>query len=339
MATAVVLCNDNWSMLGSTAKAIIEWRMEMSIKPWKGLAQLEGAPTEYDLMTYWGASSLFQNAKDFLNEGLRLLFAQNQSARSWKLSIVAIQTSVELLAKYRLVDELGIGAILVGNVDSVKLQSGDFQTIPFSKLIKNLEMVENFSDYDLEIIRGVQQLRNKLVHFNVDVSSDYKFSECFALLVRALFLFASKDIWTNGEMSDHSRFLTKKNYENLVASEAFKAEAVDFACDSYDVDEILKCFNCSTESLGFSGGWDIYYCYCCGISVHSEVVSFAKCSSCNEEKGVYFDALNHDANEFHLGKCGYCKEFQEVLNCTGCGALKSFPKGARPEACPECETD
>ncbi|MDZ3826562.1 MULTISPECIES: hypothetical protein [Pseudomonas] len=310
----------------------------MSAKTWKAMWHLEGPPTEYDFMTHWGATSLLQNATDFLNEGLQILFAKNKSESSWKLSIVAIQTSVELLAKYRLVDELGINSILVGGIDSAKLQAGNFQTTPYSKLIKKLEKVEEFSDYDLEIIRSVQQLRNKLVHFNVESTHDYRYAECFALLVRALFLFASRDIWTNGEMIDHTRFLTKGNYRNLVTNEAFRAEAVDFACDSYDVDKVLRCFNCGTDSFGFSGGWDIYYCYCCGVSVHSDVVDFAQCASCGMEDGVYFDLMNSDVNKFHLGKCGYCKEFQSVLNCPECSTVESFPQGAKPAACPECKS-
>lgn len=308
----------------------------MSTKSWKGVWRLEGPLTEHDAMTHWGAKSLFQNASDFLNEGLRLLFSKDQSESSWKLSIVAIQTAVELLAKYRLVEELGIRSIFNGRIDSAKLQQGNFHTIPYSKLIESLKDVEAFSEYDLEIIGSVQQLRNKLVHFNVNATSDYKYTECFALLVRALFLFANRDGWTNGEMSDHGRFLTKENYDSLVASEAFRAEAVDFACDSDEVDKVLRCFHCDNESLGFSGGWDIYYCYCCGISVHSEVVGFAPCANCAVDDGVYFDALNHDNENFHFGKCGYCKEVQAILDCPDCGTKKSFFQNARPTTCPEC---
>lgn len=308
----------------------------MNTKSWKGLWRLEGPPTEHDAMTDWGAKSLFQNANDFLNEGLRLLFAGEQSKSSWKLSMVAIQTAVELLAKYRLVEELGIRSIFSGHVDSTKLQQGSFHTISYSKLIESLKKVETFSDYDLELIGSVQQLRNKLVHFNASSSTDYEYTECFALLVRALFLFANRDNWTSGGMSNYCSFLTKENYDSLISNEAFRAEAVDFAYDSDEIDKVVRCFHCDNNSLGLSDCWDIYYCYCCGISVHSEVVGFASCSNCAIDDGVYFDAMNCDTKNFHFGKCGYCKETQMVLDCPDCGTKKSFPQNAKPTPCPEC---
>ena len=56
--------------------------------------------------------TILANAIDFLNEGLTLLFSSDPSSRTVKLAVVAIQMSIELLAKFRLTRELGLDGIL-----------------------------------------------------------------------------------------------------------------------------------------------------------------------------------------------------------------------------------
>jgi hypothetical protein len=47
---------------------------------------------------------LFENAAAFLNGGIELLFSDAVSSRAAKMAVVSIQTSMELLAKFRLVE-------------------------------------------------------------------------------------------------------------------------------------------------------------------------------------------------------------------------------------------
>lgn len=293
-------------------------------------------PEQLDELSQWAASRLFDNARDFLNEGLQLLFAPAPTPSMWKLSVVAVQTAVELLAKYRLVSELGLDSVTEGKVSRSKIQTGDFHSISYAKALQKLRHVEAFNEYDLDVIADVQRLRNKLVHFSADVDSDQVHSICCALLVRALCLFADGDRQDNGEMVDHRRFLTSKNYKQLVASEAYRAEAFDFASDSLDHDKVVRCWNCNNETLGFRSFTENYYCYCCGFSIFSDTVGFARCVHCAVDDGVYFDALNGDGKSLHHGKCGYCDEFQFVFVCPDCESVRAVASNRRSVRCREC---
>ena len=59
------------------------------------------------LKTNRPAGLILANATDFLNAGLALLFEKTATSRDAKLAIVSIQTSVELLAKFRLARDNG----------------------------------------------------------------------------------------------------------------------------------------------------------------------------------------------------------------------------------------
>jgi hypothetical protein len=294
-------------------------------------------PLQLDENSRWAAARLFNNAQDFLNEGLQLLFASGPTTSTWKLSVVAIQTAVELLAKYRLVSQLGLNSITEGQVVPLsKLQTGDFRSISYGKVLDQLKEVEAFNEYDLDVIADVQRLRNKLVHFTADVTSEQAYSNCCSLLVRALCLFADGDRRDAGEMTDHRRFLTSENYERLIASDQYRVEAFDFATDSTDDGRIVRCWNCRNETLGFSSYTESYYCYCCGFSIGSDTVGFTRCTHCKKDDGVYFDALNNDEKAFHHGKCGYCDTSQFVFVCPECEAFRAVASNTHSVRCLEC---
>lgn len=55
---------------------------------------------------------IFQNSTDFLNAGIEIL-AKGKVSRSFaKVALLSIQTSVELLAKFRLAADSGLDAII-----------------------------------------------------------------------------------------------------------------------------------------------------------------------------------------------------------------------------------
>jgi hypothetical protein len=67
------------------------------------------------------ADLILANAIDFLNAGLSLLFSKGATSRKAKVAIVSIQTAIELLAKYRLVKERGLAAIVRGDIPTGSL--------------------------------------------------------------------------------------------------------------------------------------------------------------------------------------------------------------------------
>ncbi|MBD9612230.1 hypothetical protein IB245_12030 [Pseudomonas sp. PDM02] len=296
-----------------------------------------GPPTWKEAVRGQASASLFDNAQAFLNEGLNLLFASNTSKNTWKIAVVAIQTAVELFAKFRLVSECGLEAFVLGNTTYSDFQSGSFRSLGFGKVIEKLEDVEIFDEDDLDIIREVQELRNKLVHFSIETTPQKANLNCLTLLVRALTLFADRHHWNSGEMSDYRRFLTEDNYSRLIFSEDYRAEAYDFASGKLDYSDIFRCWHCENETLGYFDS-ENYYCFCCGFSINSDSVGFTKCAHCGHRDGVYFDSLNLTAG-FHFGKCGYCENKQFVYNCLACEGFQAVTDMSSIERCLNCSNE
>jgi hypothetical protein len=296
-----------------------------------------GPPTWKEALREQASASLFDNAQAFLNEGLNLLFASDTSKDTWKISVVAIQTAVELFAKFRLVSECGLEAFVLGNTTYSDFQDGSFRSLGFGKVIEKLENVEIFNEDDLDIIREVQALRNKLVHFSFETTPQTTNLNCLTLLVRALSLFADRYNWDSGEMRDYRRFLTENNYSRLILSEDYRAEAYDFASGKLDYDDIFRCWHCKNETLGYFES-ENYYCFCCGFSINSDSVGFTTCVHCEHHHGVYFDSLNLTAG-FHFGKCGYCNRKQFVHSCLSCERFQAVADMTSFERCPKCVDD
>jgi hypothetical protein len=98
------------------------------------------------------------NACDFLNAGLSLLCNKAADSSDIKLSIVVIQTSIELLAKFRMMKDQGIEAIIVGNKapPSPILKSaisGRFRTISYSEGLKSIRLREELTSTDDRLIK------------------------------------------------------------------------------------------------------------------------------------------------------------------------------------------
>ena len=132
------------------------------------------------LKTNRPAGLLLANATDFLNAGLALLFAKLVTSRDAKLAIVSIQTSVELLAKFRLARDKGLSAIIRGNQlprESLMkaAQAGDFRTIGYSECVKEFSKQGEITENDIEVIGRLQNLRNALVHF---AASKHRYRRC-----------------------------------------------------------------------------------------------------------------------------------------------------------------
>lgn len=106
--------------------------------------------------------AVLSNAIDFLNAGVNILFAQASSAREAKVGVVAIQTAIELLAKYRLVKEKGLRAIVrVAQPSGDALtaeRSGLLRTIGYGECLKAIREHEGFTQMEEELVGHVQQL-------------------------------------------------------------------------------------------------------------------------------------------------------------------------------------
>lgn len=286
------------------------------------------------------AKRILDNAVDFLNGGLELLFADDLSNRSAKVAVVSIQTAIELLAKYRMVREAGLQAIVRGKLPSGDIEravnEGNFSTLGFGEVLDLVDAIEGLRDDEKRLIYELVNVRNDLVHFAADIDPESVKINCVHSLARVLSIFALGEARDVGEMEDYRRFLTESNFTKLINFEPYRAEAVDAALENLDTEKVVKCYLCGNESFCLRLS-ETYFCHCCGLGVVSDAIAFAACHACGEDDRVFFDPLN-ETNKMHHGKCMDCDVKQWVWECSTCGTVVSQLGGKRRQACPTCDS-
>ncbi len=285
------------------------------------------------------ARLVLANATDFLNAGLTLLFSPNVTSAEAKVAITSIQTSVELLVKYRLIRRFGLASIVRGNIPDGPIErasrEGRLHTIGYGACLKKVQQMEGLSETELDLVRVLQDLRNSLVHFTADIDAVDVRRDAANLLVRALSMFAAGADRDNGDFRSHRRFLNETNFQTLTNYEPYRLGAVDSANSSVDSDEVFRCWNCGVDAMSFRCS-ENYFCHCCGLSVLPNAVAYADCGLCGTEGGVFFDPLN-DTDGAHHGKCLHCGKEVMVRRCLSCGATYSLAMGELPsEICEYC---
>jgi hypothetical protein len=285
--------------------------------------------------------ALLANAIDFLNGGLELLFAKRCSSRKCKLAIVAIQTSIELFAKYRLVMALGAESVVRGKKIPKEdvlsaAKRGDLKTLSFGECIKEINRIEELSEEDSDLIRELQNLRNALVHFSAEVSVDAVRKTCAWLLIRILAMFASGDNRDIGEFQDYRRYLSESNFNKLVQFRPYRAEAFDFATatNELEIEDIVRCWECRNDTFNLRSS-ETYFCCCCGLTVCSDAVSYTDCPECKIPKGVFYDPLNK-SDGLHMGRCLHCDKWVWVRTCNECDDAWAQTGKNIPLACRKC---
>jgi hypothetical protein len=226
------------------------------------------------LKTNRPAGLILVNATDFLNAGLALLFAKNVTSRDAKLAIVSIQTSVELLAKFRLARDKALSAIIRGNQLprgslTKAAQAGDFRTIGYSECVKEISKQGEITEKDIEVIGRLQNLRNALVHFAASIDiADVRINTAW-ILVRVPAMFAAGEDRDIGEFQNHRSFLDSDNFSSLINFGPYRDDAVDVAAENLGSEDIFRCWECENDSISLRTS-ETYYCYCCGLTAGSE---------------------------------------------------------------------
>ena len=284
------------------------------------------------------ADLVFANALDFLNTGLRILFADEATPRDAKVGVVSIQTAIELLLKYRLVKESGFSSIVNGSVPKGDLvaaaTSGRLRTIGYSQGLKEIQQQEGFSKTERELFLRAQNLRNALVHFTAEVNVDEVRKELSSVLIGALAIFAAGEEREQGEFQTHARFLDLDVFERLTKFEPYRAQAVRSASESLDGEKEYRCWGCGVEALSARLS-ENYFCHCCGLTVVMDAAAFVSCALCGEADSVCYDPLN-ETRGVYRGKCLLCETFVGVVMCEECGVVRSQAEGLPAPECPVC---
>ena len=275
----------------------------------------------YVLTDEEAANALMENAKDFLNSGLSLLLPSRLDRRNVKLSVVSLQTAVELLVKHRLVMKEGLAAIVTGVKPENAIDLANMRTITFSAALTAIQDHQSIAEWELEMLGEMATVRNRLVHFTFDMAPKRLKAHCLSLVCSALAMFAKGDARDEGEMVDYRSFLSEDAFNTLTHDVEYRAEAIDAAYASEEAREVKHCYLCKCESLSLRYS-DVYFCHCCGFTLEQEVISFADCASCRAEDGVYYDRLNMTGAS-HFGKCRVCEIRQWVNVCSVCERKQS----------------
>ena len=284
------------------------------------------------------ADLVFANALDFLNTGLRILFAKGATPSDAKVGVVSIQTAIELLLKYRLVKEHGFESIVNGSIPTGDLvaaaSSGMLRTIGYGQGLEIIRQHEGFSKTERELFRRAQNLRNALVHFTAEVDVDEARMEVAWVLIGALGIFAAGEEREQGEFQTHARFLAPDVFERLTNFEPYRDQSVKSAIESPDGEKEYRCWECGVDALSARLS-ETYFCHCCGLTVVMDAAAFVSCGLCGEEDSVCFDPLN-ETRGVYRGKCLHCETFVGVVVCAECGVARSQAEGLPTLECPVC---
>lgn len=285
-------------------------------------------------------AQLGENARDFLNGGLRLLLAERASKQDAKLGVVSIQVAAELFAKHRLARTRGLQRIAKGRLSersAVKLaRVGQLKTIGYSKCLALISKEEFPTSGDLLALQAVRDLRNALVHFVASINIDEVRMRSAWMLIRVLAMFAAAEQRDIGEFQTHSRFLDPDNYQKLIRLRAYRDEAVDAAIENIDTEETLRCWECGAHTLTIRAT-DTLFCWCCGLTVDSSAVSHEDCDLCDSPKGIFYDPHN-PTDGCYRGKCTECDTFVWLYYCDECLEVSVVPEHAGPTLCTSCDS-
>jgi len=128
--------------------------------------------------------NLLSNAYDYLNESLVCLGRARDEGNqnSWKPALLNITFSIELMLKERLRREHTL--LLYANIDKFKPFSRDSKTVSWTVLIERLKYVlgNEFITLDAGRLRLAQQLRNQMVHYDVDLEFPHVYHDFANLL-------------------------------------------------------------------------------------------------------------------------------------------------------------
>ena len=151
--------------------------------------------------------TLLDNGIDYIYAAVKpMLKKSSQSKDSWKYSVLHLYSGIQLLLKERLKQEhwsLIFQKIEEANLE--KLESGDFVSVYHDVLIKRLKNIIPSFNFNDEPVKKLQSLRNKIEHFEVNVS----LSECqytVALALDEIIKFWKTDLKINSTVKQQQKF-------------------------------------------------------------------------------------------------------------------------------------
>lgn len=116
---------------------------------------------------------LLENAMDSFEESISYFIKaeEEENSRHYKFSILLLAHATELTLK-EILKEKGHPLLIYSDIDKIKLSRlGDAHTVNMSQVLNRLKLVEiKIPDYIEKKIKGIYAERNKIQHFEIELS-------------------------------------------------------------------------------------------------------------------------------------------------------------------------
>ena len=181
--------------------------------------------------------SLVDNALDYVERAIADAAAEDGG--SWKYAVLHLFAGIELLIKHRLRREHW--SLLFADVDKATehaLRSGEFRSVDFDTCCKRLTQIVGipFEQDQVQELNALRRLRNRVQHFEVDVTED----QAKAQLVLGLSFCISFVRTHLAELSENERVL--RIMEQLPGFRAFLDERM--AEIQPELEKATRCWYC-----------------------------------------------------------------------------------------------
>lgn len=214
--------------------------------------------------------SLIENSHNFLVEAVKKAIEARTDVHQWKFSILNLVQALELTLKEVLRREHPI--FIYENIDLPK------NTITISQALSRIENDKILgifiSKSEKKKIKKAIELRNKITHFELDITEEYamvKFSELFAFLIffQARFLKIEIDEILKQDYIDATLEI-ERCYKELKRKAYQRIEE-----EGFTEDLIWLCPNCGEETFVIDDSQNV--CFLCRY--YDEIVECPQCSN------------------------------------------------------------
>ncbi len=254
--------------------------------------------------------SLIENSHNFLIEAVQKAAGSKLDIHQWKFAILNLVQALELTLKEVLRREHPI--LIYENIDSPQ------NTVSISQALARIENDKiigiSFSNREKRKIRNAVLLRNKITHFEFQITAEYamsKFSELFAFLV----YFQSQHL-----KIEIDEVLGHKDFNNTLEIDKCFKELKQKALqrieeEGLSAENIWLCPNCEEDTFVIEDGQDVCFlcryaekvieCPHCGnICFAFEIESFHDMIETEYEEGITSITNNYGYEDFNA--CPKC---------------------------------
>jgi hypothetical protein len=151
--------------------------------------------------------TLLDNGIDYIYAAVKPMLKKSpRSKDSWKYSVLHLYSGIQLLLKEKLKQEHW--SLIFHKIEDAnlgKLESGDFVSVSHPDLIKRLNNIIPEFDFNDKPINSLRSLRNKVEHFEVNIS----LSECqhtVALALDEIIKFWENDLKKDSTVKQREKF-------------------------------------------------------------------------------------------------------------------------------------